>query len=115
MFPQNIGRVVAWLVLAVIILLSLVPPSARPITFFPHKIEHAGIFFVDGIAFGVAYCGYKWVSSIGAVIFCAGLELAQLMIPGRHARLSDFFVNAAAICVGIFAGSTLTRMTRRYR
>jgi VanZ family protein len=48
------------------------------------------------------------------VIFCGGIELAQLMIPGRHARLSDFFVDAAAICVGIFAGSALTRMTRRY-
>jgi VanZ family protein len=114
MFPQNIGRVVAWLALAAIVVLSLVPPGARPTTFFPHKIEHAGIFFVDGIAFGIAYRGYEWLSSIGAVIFCAGIELAQLMIPGRHARLSDFFVDAAAICVGIFAGSALIRMTRRY-
>ena len=114
MSPQNIGRLVAWFALAAIVVLSLVPPGARPTTFFPHKIEHAGIFFVDGIAFGIAYRGYEWLSSIGAVIFCAGIELAQLMIPGRHARLSDFFVDAAAICVGIFAGSALTRMTRRY-
>jgi VanZ family protein len=114
MLPQNIGRIVAWLALAAIVVLSLVPPGARPTTFFPHKIEHAGIFFVDGIAFGIAYRGYEWLSSIGAVIFCAGIELAQLMIPGRHARLSDFFVDAAAICVGIFAGSALTRMIRRY-
>jgi VanZ family protein len=47
------------------------------------------------------------------VLFCAGIELAQLIVPGRHARLSDFFVDAIAICVGIFAGSTLIRMTRR--
>jgi len=54
--------------------------------------------------------------SVSAVIFCAGIELAQLMIPGRHARFSDFVVDATAVCVGIFAGSTLTRMRgRRYQ
>ena len=114
MFPQNIGRVVAWLALAAIVVLSLVPPGARPTTFLPHKIEHAGIFFVDGIAFGIAYRGYEWLSSIGAVIFCAGIEIAQLMVPGRHARLGDFFVDAFAVCIGIFAGPILLRMVRRF-
>src|SRR5215475_2174540 len=104
MLPQNMSRIVAWLALAVIIVLSLVPPSGRPTTFVPHKLEHAGIFFMDGVAFAVAYRGYEWLWSIGAVIFCAAIELAQLMIPGRHARLSDFLVDATAICVGIFAG-----------
>jgi len=113
MMPQNIARVVAWFALAAIIVLSLVPPGARPVTFVPHKIEHAGLFFVDGIAFGIAYGGYEWPLSVGAVVFCAVLELAQLMIPGRHARLSDFFVDAIAICIGVFTGSTLTRMMRQ--
>ena len=71
-------------------------------------------WLADGIAFGFAYLGYEWLLGIGAVIFCAVIELAQLMIPGRHARLSDFFVDAAAACVGIIAGSILTRTTRRY-
>ena len=114
MSPQKIGRVVAWVTLAVILVLSLVPPGARPITSFPHKLEHAGIFLLNGAAFGIAYCGYEWLSSFGAVVFCAGLEVAQSMIPGRHARLSDFFVDAIAICVGILAGSTLVRTTRRH-
>jgi VanZ family protein len=48
------------------------------------------------------------------VIFCGVIELAQLMIPGRHARLTDFFIDAIAVCIGIFAGSMLTRMRRRY-
>jgi len=112
MTPQNITRVVAWFALAVIIVLSLVPPGARPVTLFPHKIEHAGLFFVDGFAFGIAYAGYEWLLSVGAVVFCAAVELAQLIIPGRHARLSDFFVDAIALCIGVFTGSTLTRMMR---
>jgi hypothetical protein len=80
----------------------------------PNKLEHASIFVLDGIAFGVAYYGYKRLLSIAAVIFCAGIELAQLAIHGRHARLSDFFVNATAMCVGIVLGSTLIQMKRRY-
>jgi hypothetical protein len=91
---QKIGRATAWFILVAIIALSLVPPGARPTTFLPHKIEHAGIFLLDGLAFGIAHCDYAWLSSIGAVIFCAGIEVAQLMIPGGHARLSDFFVDA---------------------
>jgi VanZ family protein len=106
---QKIGRATAWFILVAIVVLSLVPPGARPTTFLPHKIEHAGIFLLDGLAFGIAYCDYAWLSSIGAVIFCAGIEVAQLMIPGRHARLSDFFVDAIAVC-GIFVGSTLILM-----
>jgi VanZ family protein len=111
---QIIGRATAWATLGAIIVLSLVPPGARPITFIPHKIEHAGIFLLDGVAFGIAYCGYERLSSIAAVIFCASIEIAQLTIPGRHARLSDFFVDAIAICVGIFAGSMMIRMRLRH-
>jgi hypothetical protein len=107
---QNIGRATAWFILVAIVVLSLVPPGARPTTFFPHQIEHAGIFLLDGLAFGIAYCDYAWLSSIAAVIFCAAIEVAQLMIPGRHARLSDFFVDAIAVCAGIFVGSTLILM-----
>ena len=107
---RNIGRATAWFVLATIIVLSLVPPGARPTTFMPRLIEHAGIFLLDGVAFGIAYRGHEWLLSTGAVIFCASVELTQLSIPGRHARLSDFVVDAIAICVGIFAGSRLIWM-----
>src|SRR5215467_2782270 len=109
MMMRTVGRKTAWLALAAIIVLSLVPPGVRPSTFMPHKIEHAGIFLLDGVAFGIAYCGYQWLASVMAVIFCATIEVAQLAVPGRHARLSDFFVDAIAIRVGIFGGSTLIR------
>jgi len=112
---RNVGRATAWFVLAAIVILSLVPPGARPVTFMSHNVEHASIFLFDGIAFGIAYCGYERLLSIGAMIFCASIELSQLTIPGRHARLSDFFVDTIAICVGIVTGSTLIRMRRRHR
>jgi VanZ family protein len=114
MILQNLARVSAWLVLAIIAVLSLVPPTARPTAgvgglTIPHALEHAGIFFLDGLAFGVAYPGYERWLSIEAVAFCGGIELAQLMVPGRHARVSDFVVDVVAACVGILASSVLTR------
>jgi hypothetical protein len=111
MVLQNYARVVAWLGLVTIIVLSVVPSSFRPTTFFPHTMEHVGIFLFDGVAFGISYFSYEWLLGIWAVIFSAGVELAQVMIPSRHARLSDFFVDAIAACIGIFAGSMLSRMS----
>ena len=35
------------------------------------------------------------------MVFSVGIELAQLWVPGRHARVSDFLLDAAASCVGI--------------
>src|SRR6266481_9169893 len=77
MTVRNIARATAWFTLMAIIVLSLVPPGIRPTTFMSHKIEHASIFLLNGVAFGIAYCGYSWLSSIMAVIFCAGIELGS--------------------------------------
>jgi VanZ family protein len=34
------------------------------------------------------------------VIFSGAVEVAQLFVPGRHARLSDFIVDSISICIG---------------
>ena len=99
---QNINRVVAWLLLLAIVVLSVVPPSLRPTTSAPHQIEHAAIFLATGISFGMAYLGHERLLSIGAIIFCAAIELAQLYVQGRHARLSDFIVDTTAAVLGVF-------------
>jgi VanZ family protein len=109
MFLQNINRIVAWLLLSAIVVLTVVPPSSRPTTFVPHKIEHASIFLAAGISFGIAYLGREWLLSIGAIVFCAALELTQLYVPGRHARLSDFIVDATAAVLGVCVGCILPR------
>jgi VanZ family protein len=36
-------------------------------------------------------------------MFAGFVEIAQLFVPGRHARLSDFIVDALAMCVGALA------------
>jgi len=109
MLLQNINRVLAWLLLSAIVVLSVVPPSSRPTTFVPHNFEHAAIFMATGISFGTAYLGSERLLSLGAIIFCAAIELIQLYVPGRHARLSDFIVDATAAVLGVFAGCILLR------
>jgi hypothetical protein len=50
---QKICRASAWLLALAIVVLSLVPPSYRPITEASHNIEHLAIFL--RFAFCVAY------------------------------------------------------------
>src|SRR5215468_1813726 len=101
--------------LVVIVVLSLAPPWVRPTRpGVPHHLEHAAIFFLNGAAFGIAYLGYERWLNVTAIAFCAGIELAQLMVPGRHARVSDFVVDAVAACIGIFAGPLMIRWTGRH-
>jgi VanZ family protein len=115
MIPQNLARTLAWLMLAIIVVLSLVPPTARPTTAVagwavPHALEHAGIFLLDGLAFGFGYPGHERWLSIGVAAFSGGIELAQLMVPGRHARISDFIVDVLAAGIGICGRLFLTRI-----
>jgi VanZ family protein len=94
-------RFVAWSLAAIIVLLSIVPPDLRPETMVPHDLEHAGIFLITGSAFGLAYDPPKgWLASY-MIAFAAAVELVQLFVPGRHARVSDFVVDLAAICSGL--------------
>jgi VanZ family protein len=99
----------AWIVLAAIVLLTIVPPGLRPTTPVPHNIEHALVFALDGLAFRIAYRGHALLLGIVALPLCAGLELVQLFVPGRHARISDFVVDAISALMGIVAARLCER------
>jgi len=94
------ARAVAWSLAATIIALSVVPPRLRPETSLPHAIEHFAIFCVTGFAFGIAYSRRHLLLLPLLVMFAGGVEILQLGVAGRHARLSDFIVDAMAACVG---------------
>ena len=79
----------AWAALSAIVVLTVVPPHLRPTTDAPHDIEHAAAFLITGVLFGLAHPGHKRILSVGAVAFCAVIEVLQLYVPGRHARWID--------------------------
>jgi VanZ family protein len=92
-------RFTAWLLASAILVLSLVPPWLRPETGAPHDLEHFAIFAATGLAFGLGYS--RRFSVVAVVVFAGAIEIAQIAVPGRHARLSDFVVDALAVCVGL--------------
>jgi len=94
----------AWIVIAAITLLSVVPPSFRPTTSVPRKLEHLLIFGIAGLALSLAYRAAPLYQIIGMTVFAGALEVAQYWIPGRHARMSDFVINAIGAIIGVIVG-----------
>jgi VanZ family protein len=109
----GIARVIAWILALLILLLSVVPARLRPETDIPHNLEHFAIFFVTGIAFACGYGQKVLEVAIALIAFSGVIEIVQFYVPGRHARLSDFLVDAAALCIGVavasFAGARRLR------
>jgi VanZ family protein len=106
-FLSIVSRIAAWILVAVIAILSLVPHQLRPETGLPNNFEHAGIFAAAGAAFGLGYNRRPSLLMIGLVIFAGAIEIAQVLIPGRHARLSDFIVDTASMCATVMVGSII--------
>jgi hypothetical protein len=62
------------------------------------------IFGVVGLAFGLGYHLGHLYQMIGMVVFAGAIELAQDSVAGRHARMSDFIVDATGACIGVIVG-----------
>jgi len=100
-------RIIAWLLTAAVTFATLGPPSYRPHSALGQDGEHALAFVLVGLAFGVAYPRRRLLTAAVAVILIGVLELLQFWMPGRHARLEDYVVDAVAACVGIGAAAML--------
>jgi VanZ family protein len=96
---ERIFQTAAWLLLIAIAVLSVVPSEDRAITTLPQPIEHFAIFLATGSAFRLGYSSRY--CALALILFTAAIELTQLWIPGRHARLSDLIVNLLGLGVGI--------------
>jgi VanZ family protein len=108
-----IFRIIAWLLTAAVTFATLGPPSYRPHSALGQDAEHALAFVLVGLAFGLAYPRRRLFTAGVAVVLIAVLELLQLWMPGRHARLEDFIVDALAACVGIAVAAMLDRLMCR--
>ena len=112
---RRLSRVAAWILIAIIAVLSFIPPGYRPITPVPHNVEHLSIFLPTGLALGVGYERRHLLQSLALVLFSAAVELIQLEIPGRHGRLSDFLVNAVSACLGVGLAVLIPWVAQRIR
>jgi hypothetical protein len=102
------ARIAAWALVATIVILSLVPPGLRPETGAPNILEHFTIYALTGFAFGLGFKRRHDLLAILLVIFSGSIEIAQLLVQGRHARLSDFIIDAVAACIGLVTSSLVS-------
>src|SRR5262249_30208194 len=76
-----------------------------------HDLEHLLIFLATGMAFGFGYPDrFRLPTIIAQPTFAAAIEVAQIWAPGRHARMSDFLVDAAASCLGVGLSYAFVRL-----
>jgi VanZ family protein len=114
---RRASRIAGWLLLGTIAALSLAPASYRPVSGLGHNWEHFFVHVLLGLAFGIGYARRWWFLSLGLVASTGAIEVAQLFVPGRHARMRDFLIDAAAVCLGLglawLSNGIAGRMLRR--
>jgi VanZ family protein len=108
-------RIFAWLLAAAITFATVGPPRLRPHSELGQDGEHAFAFLLVGLAFGIAYTQNRLRTAAIGVVMIGVLELLQLFVPGRHARLEDFIVDALTACVGLTAAAALDWARQRFR
>jgi VanZ family protein len=108
-YPRKLIRVTAWVLLVTAIVLTVVPAQFRPVTGFPSPIEHFAMFFLIGSAFALGYSRSDYAFCGAALAFAGSLELLQLFVPGRHARLSDFVIDAVSAVIAIALSALIDR------
>src|SRR5262245_3957584 len=112
MTANRIARVSGWLLVSAAVVLTLAPRAFRPQTGVEHHLEHVLAFALLGLAFGLGYPGRRLLLAVVGVAMAALLEVSQSWVPGRHANLSDFVMNATGVWTGP-AAAALADWTRR--
>jgi VanZ family protein len=109
---MNYLRACAWLLVLGLVVVTVVPASERPATSVQHGYEHLLAFSFVGFIFALAYSKPPILLMLSAIAFTLVLELMQIPLPTRHARLEDFFTDALASCVGIGLAHLSLRIAR---
>ena len=115
----RLARMAAWLLVVAIVVMTLGPPTVRPVTGFNRSLEHVAAFALLGLAFGLAYPSRRLLLAVIGVALAALMETLQLMVPGRHAYFNDFVLNGAGACAGLAVAALfdwiVAKMPRRHK
>jgi VanZ family protein len=116
---KKITSLTAWLVLGFIVYATLSPLSARPSlvgteTSLSVVIERFGAYGLLGLLFGIAYA--RKLTLVVLVVFgsAIGLELLQLFIADRDARLIDVVEKLAGGIAGTGASQVFYALAQRW-
>src|SRR5689334_3604969 len=107
-------KIASWLAIVSLVVLTVVPADDRPSTGVHHGFEHFFAFALTGLLFGWAQPRPLRANLLCAVAFSLALELSQIPLPTRHARLEDFLIDAIAACLGISAAYASRYLFREF-
>jgi VanZ family protein len=110
-----IARTGAWIGALAIVILSVVPADDRPVSGLGQTSEHFIAFALVGTAFAIGYHLSLTRFLTLAVLFSGGIELLQIPLPTRHARVSDFLVDTLGAWFGIACVIIVGRLILRWR
>jgi hypothetical protein len=99
---EKVLRVAGYASVALIGVLSLIPGALRPDTGAPGKLEHLVAYMCAAalVALGSSSPGERW-QGLWLVPYAGALEIAQIFVPGRHSRFSDFVVSGVGALLGV--------------
>ena len=92
------ARILAWIGILAIVVLSVASAAERPVTAFGPQFEHVTAFALVAGAFAIGYDLSLARLMLLAFLFCGGIELLQVPLSTRHARVSDFVIDFVASC-----------------
>ncbi|MEL6062222.1 MULTISPECIES: hypothetical protein [unclassified Methylobacterium] len=106
-------RIAAWLLVAFIAVVTLVPIGLRPVVTANPSIERIAAYALAGLLMMVGY-PRRWLQIlIGSILLAGGLEAAQTLTSTRHGRFDDFLVKAGAALAGAVAGLAIGTLAAR--
>jgi len=96
-------KLAAWVCVAVIVLLSLLPAEGMARTGADGRVEHAIAYAGTAFFVGMGYWSdRRWPALVGLLIALAGsMELLQHVSPGRHPGLPDFAASSLGAVIGL--------------
>lgn len=106
-----------WLGSAAILVLSLVPGSERPHALSSGHAEHFLAYCATAacFSFGARSPVGRWTAFAVLSLVSAGVEVAQVWIPGRTGEEEGFIFSSAGALAGIAAGLLALRLRARPR
>ena len=101
---QKALRFVSYASVGLIGLLSLIPAALRPDTGASGKLEHLLAYMGAAALIGLAGSTLRQrLGGLWLLPYAGVLELAQIYVPGRHPRFSDFVVSGGGAILGVVA------------
>jgi VanZ family protein len=108
----SVSRLAALLLLAIITFATLSPIQLRP-HLGEANVERALAYVLLGLALALGFPSRVTQSVLFVCTVAGVLEFLQLYDPGRHARVADALVKAAAGVAGIVLGRIVMALASR--